>query len=363
MKQYETLWEAADIKPIAGFRWCWWFWLFFIENKTNPERPKQLMILWSYKDAPTYIGDLLYIPEHSAQIQDTVRGAVAGWFYDGNKMNENIVLDTGALHIYQDKHNREKGRVEFALQERRYIFSGEKDSYRVIIQNENINADLRIENPNPNFYTQPIYKENRFLSGIFMYSIVKLNRCIVTGYLDGDDIVGTAYFQKVGLNNPALPWFWSVAHLDDGSVIKYFFPHISTGIFRKSSRDIQKADDNIWLPVKKEMEFYIADEEQLVTFNRYRFRKIYKPDNYPKFIAEFRNRDAQLSFTLDCYARTYFSFFPRNRRFIKPQLYYNEYPCRISTLRYRKKGEKTRTLDDFGGSGVANAEHTWGYLI
>ena len=43
-----------------------------------------------------------------------------------------------------------------------------------------------------------------------------LHGCKVEGSLDDQHVKGTAYFQKVCVQAPSVPWYWGVLHLDDG---------------------------------------------------------------------------------------------------------------------------------------------------
>ena len=38
---------------------------------------------------------------------------------------------------------------------------------------------------------------------------------------------GTAYFQKVTVQAPSVPWFWGMVHFDDGSYLDWFMPHLT----------------------------------------------------------------------------------------------------------------------------------------
>ena len=79
--------------------WWWWFWLFFIDNPENPSKPKQLMILWSSKkEKEISCNDLcVKLKKHSGK--DNLDGVVAAWYFDGNNMNHNFLLEQCDLKI------------------------------------------------------------------------------------------------------------------------------------------------------------------------------------------------------------------------------------------------------------------------
>ena len=56
--------------------------------------------------------------------------------------------------------------------------------------------------------------------------------------IDGDDVEGSAYIQKVTVQAPSVPWFWGMLHFDDGSYIDWFMPHVSPSFTMK--------DDTPW---------------------------------------------------------------------------------------------------------------------
>ena len=74
------------------------------------------------------------------------------------------------------------------------------------------------------------------------YDILRLHGCKVEGSLDDKHAKGTAYFQKVCVQAPSVPWYWGVLHLDDGSYIDWFLPHLSFTITARDNRPWKKRD-------------------------------------------------------------------------------------------------------------------------
>ena len=58
-KPYRNMWVLKTDDMIPNLTWWWWWWLFFVKDPENPERTKQLMILWSTK----YTDDI-YVMDH-----------------------------------------------------------------------------------------------------------------------------------------------------------------------------------------------------------------------------------------------------------------------------------------------------------
>ena len=46
------LWRLDQRPPIRGLTWDWWWWLVMLEDEQGRPTGKQLMTLWSTKDAP-----------------------------------------------------------------------------------------------------------------------------------------------------------------------------------------------------------------------------------------------------------------------------------------------------------------------
>lgn len=364
MDEHARIWELPELEPIRGFGWCWWFWLVFLDNPRAPERPRQLMVLWSRKDADTYIHDTLYRtgPVARTERADSFDGVVAGWYYDGERMDHGLALEPGRATVERGGAGPSSGRVSIEVPSGgEYAFSGDAGAWRLRVRNERRDMDLGIHLDSPTAFTRPLAGGKRFLGGRFMYSVVKLNRCRVDGSVDGEKVTGSAYFQRIGLNNPALPWFWGVVHLADGSVLKYFFPHLSTAVLRHDPKDRMPAHERLWLPVKREMEFYHAPTGTIHAFSRGTVARRERPGLPPAWELSFGSRGERLSATLESYDRTHWRFRARRPSIPINDLYYNEYPCRVAALRLEGAGG-TVTLGDTG-PGVGNVEHTWGGLF
>ena len=365
MEEYGRIWELPDIEPKKGFRWCWWFWLVFIDNPVDPDRPRQVMILWSFKDAPTIIHDTHYHPGDGVARtleKDTFPGVVAAWYFDGEEMDHDLALEQGPVTVERELDNPGTGRLFIDTPtDNDYVFEGSPRDWRLRIRNEKHDMDYTIRLEKPNVFTSPLYRTKHFLRGLFMYSVVKLNRCTMEGTVDGEKVTGTAYLQRIGMNNPCLPWFWGVLHFADGSILKYFFPHVSTAIFRSDPAQRMPGHERLWFPAKREMEFYHAPTDTLHTFKRGTVERHDRENGMPEFDITFRSPTKNLTVTIDSYAHTHWRF--RGKRPLLPinDLYYNEYPVRATHLSFTHGGREVTLADT--GPGAGNAEHTWGGLF
>ena len=69
------------------------------------------------------------------------------------------------------------------------------------------------------------YKNNEIALGMG-YDILRLQGMKALLSIDGEELEGTAYFQKVTVQAPSVPWFWGMLHFSDGSYLDWFLPHI-----------------------------------------------------------------------------------------------------------------------------------------
>ena len=70
------------------------------------------------------------------------------------------------------------------------------------------------------------YRNNEIAMGMG-YDILRLQGMKSSLSIDGEEFEGTAYFQKVTVQAPSVPWFWGMVHFDDGSYLDWFMPHLT----------------------------------------------------------------------------------------------------------------------------------------
>ena len=96
MKQFEgplkDLWEMPDLPNIKHLTWDWWWWLVMWPSEKHPGRSEQLMVLWSTKETPLIsVNNHLWAaakkPNSTEEDLLVLPGMVAGWYYDGEKIN------------------------------------------------------------------------------------------------------------------------------------------------------------------------------------------------------------------------------------------------------------------------------------
>jgi len=328
VKPGEKLFDIED-EPMPKGAWWWWFWLFFIDNPKDPNKPRQLMILWSTKNVRKISCNDLKIEIGEPRNGNVLDGAVAAWYFDGEKMHHNYLLELCKIKVEKDGLSTDsKTPTSFTIRDVvNRIRIGDK-------------FDFVAEAKGTHDFVKPSFHGNMFV-GDKGYSITKINRLDLKGAVDGKPIKGTAYFQRVFVNAPAIPWYWSDFHFENGGVLTY----TNQMVFRKA--------------VKKHIAFF--DGKELYELNDILVKK--KGGELPEFSVSGETPEYQIRFTVKSYAHSFWQFKKKSLGFIPNKLTYNEYPSTISDFEFvdKKTGKKTTSKEL--GKAVGNAEHTTGYLL
>jgi hypothetical protein len=356
------MWDLNTEQKIDGLTWWWWWWIFFIKDPQNPERTRQLMILWSTKNCDRIkVNDFPWerkkpLIQKDGKLQ--FDGMVGIWYYDGRQMHEPFVLEPFDFTV---KWKDESGILK-PDSHQNHIFKGDPKKYTVYIEKDDYKFDFTMT-PWNKFMDEHRYNANKYM-GKMGYNILKIYGMKLSGSMESSErgkekIEGTAYFQKVMVNAPAVPWYWTVLHIEDGSYIDYFIPHIGFSMLRRTDRP-----RSIWdfgeVPLNRGLQFYIRSRDERVMFKKVSVVKKFTKDNLPIFEVAARKPGTDIRFALKSYSRAYWRFEqPWWGRF-NSIFYYNEYPVTMESFKYRdKKG--TILLKDLGFV-TGNCEHSWGIL-
>jgi hypothetical protein len=323
--------KVFDIKdePMPDGAWWWWFWLFFFDNPKNPDKPRQLMILWSAKNDPEIDCNGLLIKPRLPLKKESLDGAVAAWYYDGEKMNHNFLLEKCNIEVSKNM-----------------LFAGgtTPTSFSIFEDVNEIKIGERFKfmatASGKDDFVSPSYHANNYLKDKG-YAITKINRLDLTGLVDGSSVKGTAYFQRVLVNGPAIPWYWGAFHFEKGAVLTYTNQFI-----------LGKA-------VKKNISFY--DGKDMHIFKNIKVRRT--KDELPIFKVTGSNSREKIRFTVSAYSHSSWTFTKKPIKKIPNHLVYNEYPAVLSEFELANKKTKQKyTLNELG-KAVGNAEHAVGYLF
>lgn len=316
-------------EPMPSGAWWWWFWLFFFDNPKDPEKPRQLMILWSTKNVKEIDCNGLDIKLQLPIDRKNMDGAVAAWYYDGEKMHHNFLLEQCKIKVVKDGLSTDsKTPTSFTI--------------RDIVNRVQIGDkfDFVAEAKGTQDFLRPTYHANNFV-GSKGYAITRINKLDLKGMADGKPIKGTAYFQRVFVNAPAVPWYWGTFHFANGAALTY----TNHRVFRKA--------------IKKQIVFFDGQEAHLlkdITVKR-------TGGEIPVFKVSGETSDAKASFTVSPYAHSSWTFKKKSLGIIPNKLVYNEYPATITEFEFVDKKTGKKTTPKELGKSVGNAEHTTGYLL
>jgi len=366
----ETMWDLDLEGRHKGLTWWWWWWLFFFPDPDDARRTRQLMILWSTKYTDWIKVDYYdWTPEgdikrdvRGGDIDLAFNGMTAAWWFDGRRMVDPVVLEPNDFRV-------EKRGADGTLDpgsDKVLRLSGRPGHYHLEIDMPDdghaFHLDMKDWNP---FMSEHRYRANSYTRK-YSYNILRIYGTRVSGtyVVDGETVDAegsTAYFQKVRVNAPAVPWYWTVLHTERGDYLDYFFPHVGPQMWRKTERPTSRWD---WgdILLNRSLQFWEQDAGRLHKFKKLKIRHRVTDEGLPVFNVHGENPEGTIDLELEAYARAYWRFEQRRRwGFIKPILYYNEYPTQVNDFRLRA-GSTYTTLDDLGWTRC-NTEHTWGKLI
>src|SRR3989344_11565 len=329
--------------------WWWWFWLFFIDNPRHPKKPRQIMILWSMKrERHILCNDVMLGMDHDVMREGSkikFKGATASWFCDGREMHEDFVVTPSNITI--------EGDGERMLSANESAFSQKGEQFRVFIDGKQAKVDFKcMMDPS----CPPIHKDHNFLRTLG-YNILKINRLSLSGTIKQhgktEKIRGTAYFQKVFVTGPVIPWQWGLVHFGNGSYLSYNIGRLGHSLFAEHHSPLD-------IKLRKKLEYYDAKSKTMhlfrdVTISRTKGR-------HPAFILEAENAAAggeRLEITLQSYSRALWRL-PKSQRHSLNTLYYHEFCVNVEDFSFESKGNKLALKDVGGGRG--NCEDSKGML-
>ena len=362
-----SLWKLQNLPPIHHLTWDWWWWLVMLDDENGNPAGKQLMVLWSTKDNPLvevngYPWKPKGRPGFDEQGSIAMDGMVAAWWYDGKELIEPLVLEESRIIVLAEDHPNwpyEKGGI---------VASDTKEEFSMGLHPDENKFWLRLETKHGDF-DLTMTPWNRAMSsmkvaqaeyGLGMgYGISRLHGTLCEGSIDGKEVQGTSYFQKVCVQAPSPPWFWGVLHFDDGSYIDWFLPHISPTITAKDSRPWKRRDLTHY-PLSQGGLFHDANRERTEKFSQVKVDRICNENGLPTFFVHMWNGLTEIRIEAVAVTRAHWTFDQPTRGGLKSHLTYNEYPLNVTRLEIEDEiGIRKR---DNWGTIRGNAEHSWGLL-
>ena len=323
--------KIFDIKnePMPHGAWWWWFWLFFFNNPKNPDKPRQLMILWSTKNERVINCNNLKINIKLPIDKKNMDGAVCAWYFDGEKMHHNFLLEQCNINM-TDKELLTDSTIPTS-------FTVNKNKNIIKIGND---FEFIAESGNKHPFVMPTYHSHTYF-GNKGYSIIKLNHLNLNGKVNNKRIHGSAYFQRVFVTAPSPSWYWGIFHFEKGGILTYFNP----SLLGKS--------------IKKDVSFF--DGTKMHKFADINVKKL--KGNLHTFVVSCKNDSERMKFVVKPYSHSSWTFKKRSLGFIPKKLVYREYPAVISNLEFENKKTGEKIMLENLGKSIGNAEYTTGFLF
>jgi hypothetical protein len=355
--------EIMDIDTTNELRnrtWWWWWWIFFFKNKENPERTKQMVMLWGTRNCKeVMVNDHRWVRKSDLRKERgkaSAYGMVASWFFDGNEMIDPLFIDEGPLTSTFSPGKRELNLAGKG----HYIFSGEEDEHKVLVATRDVNIRMDLK-PWTDFLSDVTPSGKEYFMHL-SYAMHKIRGSKVTGKISiknrTEEVEGTAYFQKVRINSPTSPWYWGVFHSERGSYVDYFMPHIGPPMFRRTERHGSRLDWGERI-LSKSWRFYDAGEGILHTVHNIRMKKRYE-DDLPIFMLSGEDGEKRFEMEMRAYSRAYWRIQQPFLKLFNTVLYYNEYPANVTRFSF-ESGKGRITLENLEPI-VGNCEHAWGMV-
>jgi hypothetical protein len=361
-----NIWTPPSSWKVPG-AWFWWFWLFFIhdENTAKTGKCRQLMILWSIKkdDAISCNSLDIRIPvqiEPAGDEKWALNGAAAAWYFDGERMNEDFVLEKSRMALGGKALSLEAPGAtpsSFRLEGSEFI-----TKIRGRAASGPVAFDFRAVQEDSHEAVGPVHGMTPLPMGMYVEGTM-IERFALTGTETRNGkpapLRGTAYFQKILVAVPPPQWYWGVYHFADGSILTFMVSYAGRAML----------SDNLWkgtklknptLPVKQDIMLYHAPSGRVFKGTNVHV----SPKNEGGQLWSHRIRGRGDGFEINAFAKAYAHACWEFRKRVGPlppksTFKYNEYPAVLEHVELRtNEGEKITLKNGWG-----NMENSWGFLI
>ena len=372
------MWKLQERPPLHHLTWDWWWWLLMLDDDQGNPSGKQLMVLWSTKDNPkVMVSGTEWTPKGRPGFDEnggiSLDGMVCAWWFDGKRMYEPYIKKKCRMIVLDDQH---------PSWPKKSSNSGEGGGAVVPLTDEDMSMGLKSDlsefwlNLHTNEFPQDanVPKKMEFkltpwnnamstarhatatYAMDMGYDILRLHGCKVSGLLDDEAIKGTAYFQKVCVQAPSVPWYWGMLHLSDGSYIDWFLPHLSMTITSRDNQPWKKRDLG-HMSLSQGGLFHDVISGESIPFKNVRVEK-YASDsvegdhgatpgsNLPGFKIEMWTETIRINIDVEAIDRAHWAFEQPTIGGLVSNFTYNEYPLRVKSLSIND-GKGTRNLSDY----------------
>lgn len=384
------MWKLQEREPLHHLTWDWWWWLLMLDDENGNPSGKQLMVLWSTKDNPLVnVSGTEWCPKGRPGFDGnggiSLDGMVCAWWYDGQRMHEPYIKRKCRMIVMSDEHpnwpvrtqeNGHGGGAVVPLTDEDLSMGLTSDLTHFWL---NLQADDKTQNTpsEMNFkllpWNEPMSSARHATATYAMnmgYDILRLHGCKVEGQLDGVATKGTAYFQKVCVQAPSVPWYWGMLHLSDGSYIDWFLPHISLTISSRDNKPWRKRDLS-HMSLSQGGLFHdtvrgVSEKFSSVKVEKYATQQAEGKHGaspgaaLPGFKVIMCNENTSIEIDVQAIDRAHWAFEQPTLGGVVSSFTYNEYPLTVNKLVITDElGSRTQSNYQWIRG---NAEHSWGIL-
>ena len=386
------MWKLQERPPLHHLTWDWWWWLLMLDDEDGNPSGKQLMVLWSTKDNPkVMVSGTEWTPKgrpgFDADGGISLDGMVCAWWFDGKRMYEPYIKKKCRMIVIDDEHpawptqNSKSGAgggavVPLTDEDMSMGLKSDLSEFWLKLNTDEFPNEASVPRQ-MDFKLTPwneAMSTARHATATYAmamgYDILRLHGCKVDGHLDDQEISGTAYFQKVCVQAPSVPWYWGMLHLSDGSYIDWFLPHLSLTVTSRDNEPWKKRDLG-HMSLSQGGLFHDAVSGQSIPFSNVRVEK-YACDavegshgatpgsKLPGFRVEMWNEDVTIKIDAQAIDRAHWAFEQPTIGGLISNFTYNEYPLNVVALSI-SDDLGFRSLKDYKWIR-GNAEHSWGIL-
>ena len=386
------MWKLQERPPLHHLTWDWWWWLLMLDDEDGNPSGKQLMVLWSTKDNPkVMVSGTEWTPKgrpgFDADGGISLDGMVCAWWFDGKRMYEPYIKKKCRMIVIDDEHptwpkqNSKSGAgggavVPLTEEDMSMGLKSDLSEFWLKLHTDEFPNEASVPRQ-MDFRLTPwneAMSTARHATATYAmdmgYDILRLHGCKVDGHLDDQEISGTAYFQKVCVQAPSVPWYWGMLHLSDGSYIDWFLPHLSLTVTSRDNEPWKKRDLG-HMSLSQGGLFHDAVSGQSIPFSNVRVEK-YACDavegshgatpgsKLPGFRVEMWNEDVTIKIDAQAIDRAHWAFEQPTIGGLVSNFTYNEYPLNVVALSI-SDDLGFRSLKDYQWIR-GNAEHSWGIL-
>ena len=377
-----SLWRLDVMPPLNRLSW-WWYWvLVLVPDPRNPRRSRQLMTLWSTKETEAIRvsghwwkpGSRMHKDQHGGFV---IPGMVCAWWYDGEKMHEPLTMRECRMAVVSDEHplwpaeGEGKGAGAIVPIDSEDLSMGmdpgNKSMWLGLSSDREARsggAPSRFEATLTPWWGPPselTYKNNEIALGMG-YDILRLQGMKALLSIDGEEVEGTAYFQKVTVQAPSVPWFWGMLHFSDGSYLDWFLPHITPLSTAKDDKPWRKRDTTR-IPLRAAGVFHDRVRGRTEEFDNCEVQLSKSASGLldgegnllPDFHIRVWNDRTSAEFLINAVSRARWKFDQPTRGGLVSHLTYNEYPFEVKRMTI-EDSEGERTIEDYEWI------HSWGFL-